>query len=64
MMLHDEFGTLLARHMKDYPAALYHLKRAYCLADDDFDRTRLKRLIKTVEEMVKAKPAGASSSPS
>lgn len=49
MMLHDEYGTMLARHIKDYPGALFHLKRAYLLATDDWDRRRLGRLIRTVE---------------
>lgn len=62
MMLHDQFGTVLARHMKDYKASLFHLKRAYCLANNDWDRTRLKRLMKTVEEMSKTKSSCASSS--
>lgn len=57
MMLHDEFGTFLARHVHDYKDSLFHLKRAYCLAKDDWDRRRLKRLMKTVEEMAKPSPS-------
>ena len=53
MMLHDEFGTFLARHLHDYDDSLFHLKRAYFLADDDWDRCRLGKLIKTVEGMAK-----------
>jgi tetratricopeptide (TPR) repeat protein len=49
MMLHDEYGTFLARYMQDYKDSLFHLKRAYLLASDDWDKNRLKRLIKTVE---------------
>lgn len=51
MMLHDELGTLLARHLKDYERAHYHLHRAYVLATDDWDRRRLRRLMKTIEDM-------------
>ncbi len=50
-MLHEELGTLLARHKKDYERALLHLKRAYVLSDEDFDTKRLRRLIGTVREM-------------
>lgn len=53
MMLHDEYGTLLAAHLKEYDKSLFHLKRAYLLSKDDWDRRRLKRLIHTVEGLKK-----------
>lgn len=63
LMLHDEMGTMLARHFKDYKGALYHFRRAYILAgDDEWQHRRLGRLIKTVEGM--AKPSQSSISPS
>jgi len=52
MMLHDELGTLLAIHIKDYKGALFHLKRAYLLGRDDFDRRSLRRAIRTVERLI------------
>lgn len=60
MLLHDEFGTVLARHLKDYKGSIYHLKRAYSIADDDWDKRRLMKLIHTVEKL--SKPGQSSSS--
>lgn len=61
MMLHDEYGTFLARHLKDYKGSLFHLRRAYLLAPDDWHRKRLSRLVKTVEDLSQtAKPHPAS----
>lgn len=54
MMLHDSYGTFLARHLKDYEGSLFHLKRAYLLAPDDWHKNRLMRLIETVEELTGA----------
>ncbi|MBI2844902.1 MAG: hypothetical protein HYX78_16030 [Armatimonadetes bacterium] len=51
MMLHDEFATLLAGHLKDYEEALFHFKRAHILASDDWDRRRLSKLVDTVEQL-------------
>jgi len=53
MMLHDELGTMAARHLRDYKCSLFHLKRAYILADDNWDKRRLRKLINTVEEMAR-----------
>jgi len=60
MMLHDELGTLLACHLHDYGQALFHLKRAYILAGDDWDRRRLHRLIGTVETLSRSAPPANS----
>ncbi len=51
MMLHEELGTLAARHQKDYKDSLFHLKRAYILARESFDKQRLDRVIRAVEEL-------------
>ncbi len=79
LLLHDEMGTFLAVHMKDYKGSLFHLKKAYCIAkrdwvrhsngrgltvagpekqdeemnDDEFQMRRLKRLIATVERLIR-----------
>lgn len=42
MMLHDQMGTTLAIHMRDYNGAIYHLRRAYCIVKDDYE-VRTKR---------------------
>lgn len=59
-MLHDSYGTFLARHLKDYEGALFHLKRAYLLAQDDWHKKRLMRLIKTVEGLNGDKPKASA----
>ncbi|MEN6520596.1 MAG: hypothetical protein ABFD46_05530 [Armatimonadota bacterium] len=59
IMLHDEYGTFLARHMKDYKGSLFHLKRAYLLAPDSWQRKRLSRLVKTVEGLSRTAKSGS-----
>jgi hypothetical protein len=51
LMLHDEMGTFLARHLHEYRQGLFHLKRAYILSEDKWDKERLGRLMKTVENL-------------
>ncbi|MEN6371338.1 MAG: hypothetical protein ABFD64_04920 [Armatimonadota bacterium] len=58
MMLHDEYGTFLARYMKDYKSSLFHLRRAYLLTSDDWQRNRLSRLVKTVEGLSQTAKSG------
>jgi tetratricopeptide (TPR) repeat protein len=53
LLLHDEMGTFLARHLQEYEQGLFHLKRAYILSKDKWDKERLGRLIKTVERLAK-----------
>jgi len=63
LMLHDEMGTMLARHFGDYKNALYHFRRAYILAgDDEWQHRRLGRLIHTVESMSKPSQSSISRS--
>jgi hypothetical protein len=56
LMLHDEMGTISAIYTRDYKASLFHFKRAYILAgNDQWERRRLGKLIKSVEKLSKTK---------
>ena len=54
MLLHDEMGTVLAVYVKDYKPALFHFRKAYELVkNDEWERNRLGKLIKSVEDLSK-----------
>lgn len=42
MLLHDELGTMLAVHLKDYDGSLFHLKKAYCIVKADWEIKKLR----------------------
>lgn len=50
MMLHDQMGTTLAVHFRDYPGALYHLKRAYAIVKQDCEAKKSLAAVKEEDE--------------
>jgi hypothetical protein len=51
MALSEVLGTVYARKLNQPRAALPYLRRAYQLSADDWDRKRMRRLMRSVREM-------------
>jgi len=56
--INEQFAVLYARDLGHPSKALPYLRRAYELAQDDWDRNRLRRLIKRAKEMAAYELAG------
>ncbi|MDO8681877.1 MAG: hypothetical protein Q7N50_00135 [Armatimonadota bacterium] len=54
MAVHEIMGTIYARKLNQPGKALPYLRRAYQLSADDWDRKRMRRFIRSVQEMADA----------